>query len=99
MKRLLRNAVPAALLLMSSAALAGEQTVRLSVPGMNCASCPYIVEMSISAVDGVKAVDAVLDDRTATVTFDDAVTSIEAITHATASVGYESTVLEQASGS
>ena len=83
----------------SPIAVAGEQTVKLSVPGMNCASCPVIVKMSISAVEGVTAVDTVLDDRTATVTFDDAITSVEAIRQATAGIGYEASVIEQNSGS
>ena len=99
MKRILTDAAFAAVMLASPIALAGEQTVKLSVPGMNCASCPVIVKMSISAVEGVTEVDTVLDDRTATVTFDDAVTSVEAIKQATAGIGYEASVIEQASGS
>ncbi|MEO1017738.1 MAG: cation transporter [Pseudomonadota bacterium] len=99
MKRILTCTLFAAAMLASPFALADEQTVKLSVPGMNCASCPVIVKMSISAVEGVTAVDAVLDDRTATVTFDDAVTSVEAITQATAGIGYEASVIEQTSGS
>ncbi len=99
MKRLLAYVTFAALILAAPIATAGEQTVKLSVPGMNCASCPVIVKMGISAVEGVTAVETVLDDRTATVTFDDAVTSIEAITQATAGIGYEASVIEQTSGS
>ena len=99
MKRILTYAAFATAMLVSPVALAGEQTVKLSVPGMNCASCPVIVKMSISAVEGVTAVETVLDDRTATVTFDDAITSIEAITQATAGIGYEASVIEQTSGS
>jgi mercuric ion binding protein len=99
MKRILTCAAFATVMLASPVTLAGEQTVKLSVPGMNCASCPVIVKMSISAVEGVSAVDTVLDDRTATVTFDDAVTSVEAIRQATAAIGYQASVIEQTSGS
>ena len=99
MKRILTYAAFATVMLASPITLAGEQTVKLSVPGMNCASCPIIVKMSISAVEGVTAVDTVLDDRTATVTFDDAVTSVEAIRQATAGIGYKASVIEQTSGS
>ncbi len=74
-------------------ATAEEQTVRLSVPAMHCASCPYMVKKVISAVDGVITADASMDDRTATVTFDDERTNIDAITEATASIGYESQVI------
>ena len=99
MKRILTGAAFATVMLVSPIAMAGEQTVKLSIPGMNCASCPVIVKMSISAVEGVTVVDTVLDDRTATVTFDDTVTSVEAITQATAGIGYEASVIEKTSGS
>jgi len=79
------------LALSGTAAFAGEQTVKLSVPGMSCASCPYMVEKAISSVNGIKAVDATMEDRSATVVFDDAVTSVVEIQQATAGIGYEST--------
>lgn len=83
-------------LLGSLYATAAEKTVRLSVPDMFCASCPFIVKTAISRVNGVLSVEARLDDRTALVTFDDAITSLEAITKATTDVGYESSLLEAA---
>lgn len=80
------------LVLGSASAWAGEQTVKLSVPGMNCVSCPYMVKKVISEVDGVLSVSATMKDRSATVTFDDAQTTIEELRSATASIGYPSTV-------
>ena len=77
----------------STTALAAEQTVKLSVPGMTCGSCPYIIKKAISEIKGVKLVEATLEDRTATVTFEDTVASIKAITQATKDVGYESSVM------
>lgn len=71
-----------------SPAIAAEKTVVLSVPDMYCASCPYIVKGAISKIEGVSAVSASIDDKTATVTFDDTVTTIETIRTATAGVGY-----------
>lgn len=85
-------------LLASASALAAEKTVKLAVPGMFCASCPFIVKTSISAVDGVLAVETTLEDRTAVVTFDDVVTSLDAITQATANAGYESSLVEVVGG-
>ena len=79
------------LALFGTAAFAGEQRVKLSVPGMSCASCPYMVEQAISSVNGIKTVEATMEDRSATVVFDDAVTSIAAIQKATADIGYDST--------
>ncbi len=76
-----------------SPAIAAERTVVLSVPDMYCASCPYIVKGAISKIEGVSAVSAGIDDKIATVTFDDTVTTIEAIRTATAGVGYPATIV------
>ncbi len=84
-----------ALALAPAAAFAAEQTVTLSVPGMTCASCPFIVESAISGVNGVQAVETSLEARTATVTFDNAVTTVDAITSATLSAGYESSSVNE----
>ncbi len=76
---------------------AAIQTVSLSVPGMYCASCPFIVQGAIQELPGIESVVPDLESRTAVVVYDDALTSIEAITTATANVGYESEVIEAGS--
>lgn len=86
--------IVAAAAMPSTMVLAAEQTIKLSVPGMYCESCPYIVKKAISGIKGVKLVEATLEDRTATVTYDDAVASIKAITQATIDAGYESSVID-----
>ena len=73
---------------------AAEQTVTFSVPGMTCASCPYIVESAMSGVDGVATVSADADTRTALVIFDDATTNADEIAFASTSAGYEAVILE-----
>jgi periplasmic mercuric ion binding protein len=83
-----------AIVVMPVAALAGVRTVKLAVPGMTCVSCLYIIEHSISAIKGVTDVKASFADRTATVTYDDAVTSLDAITKASGDVGFAATVIE-----
>ena len=83
-----------ALALSFTPAFAAEKTVKLSVPGMTCASCPYIVESAISKVKGVASVKSDLDTRSATVVYDDAVTNLDAITTATKNAGYESTPIK-----
>lgn len=93
MKQLFAAMIIAATAMPSTMVLAAEQTVKLSVPGMTCASCPYIVKQAISAIKGVKSVEATLEDRSATVTFEDTVASIDAITQATKNAGYESSVI------
>lgn len=72
-------------------AIAGEKAVTLSVPGMFCASCPYVVQAAISKVDGVMTVTADVESRTASVVFDDAVASLDVILSATANAGYPAT--------
>ena len=93
MKKLFVAIILATAAMSSTTALAAEQTVKLSVPGMTCASCPFIIKKAISAIKGVTLVEANLDDLSATVTFDDTVASIAAITQATKDVGYESSVM------
>lgn len=82
-------------LLACSAALAGERTVTLVVDKMTCASCPYIVKQALTRVSGVKRADVSFEDRSATVTFDDAVTSVAGLTRATADVGFPSNLVEK----
>ncbi len=85
-------------LLSTASAWAADQTVKLSVPGMNCASCPYMVKKAISKVDGVLSVSATMKDRSATVAFDDTKTSVDQVREATASIGFPSTVMPSAGG-
>ena len=80
------------LLLFSLPALAALQTVTLSVPGMTCAACPFTVKAALDRVEGVSSVDVRYEERDARVTFDDAKTSIEALTQATTNAGYPSTL-------
>lgn len=79
---------------LTTIANATEQTIKLSVPGMTCASCPYMVTGAISELDGIKAVESTMKDRSATVTFDDALTNAEEIKQATANIGYPSTLFD-----
>jgi mercuric ion binding protein len=78
---------------------AAEQTVTFSVPGMTCASCPFIVESAMSGVEGVLTVSADVDTRTALVIFDDAITNAEDIAFASTSAGYEAALLPNGSNS
>lgn len=73
---------------------AATQTVTLSVPGMTCAACPITVKKAISKVEGVSKTDVSFDKREAIVTFDDAKTSVQKLTKATADAGYPTSVKE-----
>lgn len=72
---------------------AAEKTVVLSVPSMNCAACPITVRKALQKVSGVTAVKATLEPPQATVTFDDAKTTVDALTRATANAGYPSSAI------
>lgn len=80
-------------LVAASSSFAGERSVNLSVPGMFCASCPFVVEAAIGEVDGVLSVATDVEERTAHVLFDDSVATVEAITTASTNAGYEATVI------
>lgn len=78
---------------MASSLWAASQTVTLSVPDMNCAACPITVKTALSRVSGVGKIDIDLERREVRVTFDDAKTHIDALTHATRDAGYPSRML------
>ncbi len=79
------------LTLLSMSAWAASQKVTLSVPDMTCSACPITAKLALSKVEGVSQVSVSYPDREAIVTFDDALTSIEALTEATSNAGYPST--------
>jgi mercuric ion binding protein len=77
-------------LVVSSAALAAERTVTLTVKNMYCAACPHTVKASLEAVAGVKTVVVSYKEKTAVVTYDDAATEVKALIAATTNAGYPS---------
>ncbi len=79
------------LALLSLPAWTASQKVTLSVPGMSCSACPITVKLALGKLEGVSQVAVSYPDREALVTFDDALTSIEALTEATSDAGYPST--------
>ena len=77
---------------LSTPAWATTRTVTLSVPGMTCAACPITVKTALAKVAGVEKPEVSFEKREAVVTFDDAKTTVAALTKATAGAGYPSTV-------
>lgn len=81
-----------AFLLATGVAPAAETTTVLNVHHAYCALCPSIVTGTIRGVPGVETVEVTkadgAGDMTATVTFDDAVTSAPALVTATTNAGY-----------
>ena len=70
--------------------LAARQQVTLSVPTMDCATCPVTIKVALMKVPGVSKAVVSYKHRTALVTFDDAKTNVAALTHATDAAGYPS---------
>lgn len=81
-------------LLVVAPALAAEQTVKLGISGMWCASCAYIVKRTLSKLDGVRGVEVSAREKSAVVTFEDTKASVMTLTAATAQAGFPSTVIE-----
>lgn len=74
--------------MMTMPAYAAQRTVTFAVDNMSCVSCPYIVKTAMAAVPGVATVTVAFEAKTATVTFDDAKTSPDAIAAASTNAGY-----------
>jgi mercuric ion binding protein len=84
-------------MMTAPATLAAERTITFAVDNMSCASCPYIVKTSMAAVPGVTKVMVSFEAKAATVTFDDAKTSLEAIAAASTNAGYPAHPRQQGS--
>lgn len=83
-----------ALSMASFATWAKPDTVTLSVPGMTCAVCPITVRKALERVDGVATAKVDYESKTAVVTFDDSLTSVQKLQEATSNVGYPSEVVK-----
>jgi periplasmic mercuric ion binding protein len=80
----------AALLGVTAQVHAAPKQVTLTVPTMDCDTCPITIRVSLMKVPGVSRAVVSYQRRTAKVTFDDAKTSVAALTKATEAAGYPS---------
>ena len=80
----------AALLGVTVPTHAATKQVTLTVPTMDCDTCPITIRVSLMKVPGVSRAVVSYARRTARVTFDDAKTSVAALTQATEAAGYPS---------
>jgi mercuric ion binding protein len=71
-------------------ALGKQQTVKLNVPTMDCATCPITIKASLSKVPGVSKVQVSYEKREAVIVYDDAQASVADLKKATEDVGYPS---------
>lgn len=87
--KLLSLAAAAFLAGMASAHAAPRQ-VTLTVPTMDCDTCPITIRVALMKVPGVSRAVVSYARRTAKVTYDDAKTDVAALTRATEGAGYPS---------
>ena len=86
----LKTLAGVALLMVAGAAFAATQQVTLTVPTMDCETCPVTIKVALLKVPGVSRAVVSYARRNAKVTFDDAKTNIAALTKATDAAGYPS---------
>jgi mercuric ion binding protein len=79
-----------ALLAAAPLALARQQTVKLNVPTMDCATCPITIKASLVKVPGVSKVQVSYAKREAVIVYDDAQATVADLKKATEDVGYPS---------
>lgn len=90
---MLKIALPplvAALLCLPHYALAKSQTVALTVPTMDCATCPITIKTALLKVPGVTRAKVSYERREAVVVFDDSKTTVADLKKATSDAGYPS---------
>ena len=80
--------LPAPVAVSAARAAEAERIATFDVPGMTCALCPITVRKAMEGVKGVKQVEVDFNAKTATVVFDPAKTTVEAIAAASANAGY-----------
>lgn len=83
-------AIAAVLVAAAGPALAAPRQVTLSVPTMDCDTCPITIRVALMKVPGVSKAVVSYARRNAKVTFDDAKTNVAALTRATEAAGYPS---------
>jgi mercuric ion binding protein len=88
--KLARTLVFAALAACASLAMAKQQTVQLTVPTMDCATCPITIKAALTKVPGVSKVKVSYEKREAVIVYDDAKATVADLKQATENVGYPS---------
>ena len=80
------------LLVFSGTVSAESKTITSHVPSMYCALCPITVSKALKNVEGVATVNASIESKSATVTFDDVKTNGQSLIAATTNAGFPSSL-------
>ena len=92
----LSAALAAAFLAVGAApSSAAVREVTLTVPTMDCATCPVTIRLALTKVPGVVRAVVSYRHRNAKVTYDDAKADLSALTKATEEAGYPSFKADQ----
>lgn len=75
----------------SQIALAETRNACFSVEGMTCATCTVTTKAAIKKLKGIKDIQVSLDEKSAVIKYDDALTSSDEIKKKIDSVGYKAT--------
>lgn len=67
------------------------KTATLRTDGMHCGSCAMLVDLTVNELPGVDSSVTDLGEASTIVTYDDAVTSVDAIIAAIKGAGYDAT--------
>lgn len=90
-------------LFIASLAQAAERQASIEVSELFCPSCPYIAADAVKSIESVEIIQGDYDQDAETIVFlvsyDDAITTPEAIAEAPMQYGYPGRVLDAASGS
>ena len=89
--------------LAATGAQAAERQASIEVSELFCPSCPYIAADAVKSIESVEIIQGDYDQDAETIVFlvsyDDAITTPEAIAEAPLQYGYPGRVLDDASGS
>ena len=87
----------------ATVAQAAERQASIEVSELYCPSCPFIAADAVKSIDSVKIIEGDYDKEAETIVFlvsyDDAITTPEAIAEAPMQYGYPGRVLDETSGS
>ncbi len=90
-------------LFAASIVQAAERQASIEVSELFCPSCPYIAADAVKSIESVEIIQGDYDQDAETIVFlvsyDDAITTPEAIAEAPLQYGYPGRVLDDASGS
>jgi len=98
LKSLLFALTTSATLMAAAPIMAAEQTARIEVTGLFCASCPYIAAQAITSIESAEIVDGFYDPEAQlaqfVVQYDDTLTTLAELVKATDQYGYPARLIE-----